>query len=99
MRAAFCVAALLAMACLLLRASRVGLAGDFVDPIGKISAQDEALYSNSSISAALHGGWLTPRFMGRFALYKPPLLVWASGLSARVFGIGRIGLRFPVALF
>ena len=83
MQRALCAVALLALACLLLRAARVGLAGDYVDPIGKITAQDEALYANSAIRMARQGNWLTPMFMGRLALYKPPLLMWAAGLSAR----------------
>src|SRR5262249_8204430 len=98
MRAAFCAVALLALVCVLLRASRVGLAGDYLDPIGKVSAQDEALYANSAIRMARHGGWLTPKFMGRYALYKPPLLPWTSGIAARVLGISRISLRLPSAL-
>src|SRR3954454_24726574 len=88
MRRAFCAVALLALACLLPRAARVGLAGDYVDPIGRVTAQDEALYAHSAIAMAKPGGdWLTPRFMGRFALYKPPMLLWTAALSARVFGI------------
>jgi len=99
MRLVFCAVALLALACLLVRSSRVGLAGDYVDPIGKITAQDEALYAHSAIRMATLGGWLTPMFLGRFGLYKPPLLLWAAGVSARILGITRIGLRLPVALF
>jgi 4-amino-4-deoxy-L-arabinose transferase-like glycosyltransferase len=98
MRRALCAVALLALACLLVRAARVGLAGDYVDSIGKITAQDEALYAHSAIRMARQGNWLTPQFMGRFALYKPPLLMWASGLSARVLGVSRLSLRIPVAL-
>jgi hypothetical protein len=98
MRRAFCAVAVLALACLLVRAARVGLAGDYVDPISKISAQDEALYASSSIRMAHGGGWLTPRFMGRLALYKPPLLMWLSGLSARILGVSALALRLPVAL-
>ena len=36
--------------------------------------------------------------MGRFALYKPPLLPWAAGFSARIAGVSRLALRLPVAL-
>src|SRR5436305_12986743 len=91
MRRAFCAVALLAIACLLPRAARVGLAGDYVDPVGKITAQDEALYAHSAIAMAKPGGdWLTPHFMGRFALYKPPILLWTAALSARVFGINHL---------
>jgi hypothetical protein len=71
MRLAFCAVAVIALACLLVRAGRVGMAGDYLDPIGKIGAQDESLYAHSAIRMAEHGGWLTPRFMGRYALYKP----------------------------
>src|SRR5262245_36767984 len=98
MRAAFCMVAVLALACTLIRAARVGIAGDYVDPVGRVTAQDEALYSNSASRMAQHGGWLTPEFMGRYALYKPPLLPWIAGFSARLFGVSRIGLRLPVAL-
>src|ERR1041384_7313627 len=98
MRAAFCAIALLALACLLIRAARVGIAGDYVDPVGHLRAQDEALYANSAIRMAQSGEWLTPKFMGRYALYKPPLLAWLAGLSARGVGISRTGLRLPIAL-
>src|SRR5262249_53349361 len=55
-------------------------------------------YAHSAIRMALQGGWLTPVFMGRYGLYKPPLLMWASGISARLLGVSRLGLRLPVAL-
>jgi hypothetical protein len=99
MRTAFCAVALLALACLLIRAARVGVAGDYIDPISKITAQDEALYGHSAIAMARDGDWLTPRFMGRFALYKPPLLVWAAGACSKVFGVSPLSLRLPVAIF
>lgn len=98
MRRAFLAVVLLALACLLIRAARVGLAGDYLDPVAKISAQDEALYSHSAIRMAQQGSWLTPMFMGRLALYKPPLLVWVAGLSTRILGVSRVALRLPVAL-
>lgn len=95
---ALSVVAFLALACLLLRSARVGLAGDYVDPVGKITAQDEALYANTAIHMATAGDWLTPHFMGRYALYKPPLLYWVSALSSRVLGVSRLALRLPIAL-
>ena len=95
---AFLAVASLALLFLLVGAARVGLAGDYADPVHRITAQDEALYAASAIHAATAGGWLTPRFMGRYALYKPPLLIWAAGLSARVLGISRLALRLPSAL-
>jgi hypothetical protein len=98
MRRSFGAVALLALACLLVRSARVGLAGDYVDPVSKVTAQDEALYAHSAIRAARQGGWLTPIFMGRYGLYKPPLLMWVSGLSVRILGVSRLALRLPVAL-
>ena len=98
MKRALWAAALLSLTCLMIRADRVGMAGDYVDPIGRIAAQDEALYANSAIGMARNGQWLTPVFMGRFALYKPPLLDWMAGIAARMGGISRLALRLPVAL-
>ena len=98
MKPAFCAVAVLALACLLWRAARVGMAGDYVDPLSKIAAQEEALYAHSAIDMARYGHWLTPRFMGGYALYKPPLLMWLAAASARLAGISRLPLRFPVAL-
>jgi hypothetical protein len=99
MRRAFCAVALLALACLLVRAARVGLTGDYIDPVGKIAAQDEGYYANQAIAMAREGGWLTPRFMGRYTLFKPPLEVWAAAVSSKILGVSRLGLRLPVAIF
>jgi 4-amino-4-deoxy-L-arabinose transferase-like glycosyltransferase len=98
MKRALCAVALLALACLLVRAARVGLAGDYIDPIGKITSQDEASYAHTAIAMAHHGDWLTPRFMGRYALYKPPLLVWTAAVSSKLFGVSRLSLRLPIAI-
>ena len=98
MRRALCGVALLALACLLVRAARVGIAGDYIDPISKITSQDEAMYAHSAIVMAREGDWLTPRFMGRYALYKPPLLVWAAAASGKLLGVSRVSLRLPIAL-
>src|SRR5690349_4820287 len=86
---------LLSMAVLLVRAAVVGLDGDYVDPVSKITAQDEVLYAHSAIQMAQRGDWLTPTFLRRLALYKPPLLAWTSGFSARLLGVSRISLRLP----
>jgi hypothetical protein len=98
MRLSFWAVVLAAFAILLVRAARVELAGDYLDPVAKISAQDEALYSHNAIRTARHGHWLTPRFMGRFALYKPPLAVWFAAASAKLFGVSRLALRLPGVL-
>ncbi len=75
-----------------------GIASGYVDPVTKIAAQDEAVYSHSAIQMAQHGGWLTPIFMDRFALYKPPMLYWASALSMKLLGVNPFSLRLPSLL-
>ncbi len=44
---------------------------------------------------AEHGEWLTPVFLDRFALYKPPLLYWASALSMKLLGVNPFSIRLP----
>jgi 4-amino-4-deoxy-L-arabinose transferase-like glycosyltransferase len=90
-----CAVAAVGLLVLGLRAGRIGLAGDELDPVGHISAQDEALYAHSAIAMAQGQGWLTPMFMGRYGLYKPPLLMWASGMSAKLLGVSTFSLRLP----
>src|SRR5579862_1598239 len=79
-------------------ASAPGIATAYVDPLAHIQAQDEALYGSSSLEMARHGGWMTPHFLGRYALYKPPLLYWLSALSAKIVGPGALALRIPSIL-
>jgi hypothetical protein len=73
-----------------------GVAAGFLDPIARTEPQDEALYAHSSARMARYGEWLTPRFLGRYGLYKPPLLMWLSGASLKTLGISRVWLRLPV---
>jgi len=49
-----CLVAALALACLLVRAARVGIAGDYIDPVGKVAAADEARYADGAVRMA-HG--------------------------------------------
>lgn len=94
MRLALTLVAVLSLACLLPRAARVPLAGDYLDPVGHVVAQDETLNAASSLRMARQGDWLTPFFRGG----PPPLLFWLSAASARAFGGSRLALRLPVAL-
>ncbi len=80
------------------RVEETRIGSGYIDPIGKIQAQDEAVYTSASIRMAEQGGWMTPVFLDRFFLYKPPLLYWLSGLSARTFGIRNRNLRLPSIL-
>lgn len=83
---------------LLVRAARVEIGGDYLDLVARIPAQDEPFYSNSAIHMATEGDWLTPRFMDRYSLFKPPLMTWLAAASAHVFGVSRLSLRLPLAL-
>ena len=74
------------------------VAATYSDPVAHIRAQDESQYVHASLEIANHGGWLTPQFLGRFYLLKPPLLIWATGISLRIFGINPVAIRLP-ALF
>ncbi|MBL8229906.1 MAG: glycosyltransferase family 39 protein [Bryobacterales bacterium] len=77
---------------------RTPLADGYVDTVGRIAAQDEALYSHIALRMASDGEWLTPKFLGRLALFKPPLLYWASAASVRFFGNPVFALRLPSLL-
>jgi hypothetical protein len=79
-------------------AGSAGLATAWVDPVARIQAQDEALYASISLGMVSTHHWLTPRFMGRLALFKPPLFYWLSAISAKVWGPSALALRVPSLL-
>jgi 4-amino-4-deoxy-L-arabinose transferase-like glycosyltransferase len=87
-----------ALALLSVRAVHVRIADTFLDPVGKVDAQDEAMYASNAWNMARHGNWLTPVYQGRYGLYKPPLLAWLAGASAKVFGDSAFAVRLPVLL-
>ena len=73
-----------------------GIASGYIDPILHFGAQDEATYTREAITMARDGGWMTPTFLGRWIFEKPPLLMWLSAASMKIFGIGRLPARLPV---
>lgn len=70
----------------------------YVDPVSRIQAQDEALYGATSLEMAGHGDLLTPHFLGRYALYKPPLFYWLSAICIKILGPIPFALRSPSLL-
>ena len=74
----------------------VGIASGYIDPVMQLGAQDEATYTREAITMARDGGWMTPDFLGRWVFEKPPLLMWLSAVSMKLFGIGRVSARMPV---
>lgn len=83
---------------LFLSQSPYGLALAPLDPIAGTPAQDEALYAHGIARMAHGGDWLTPRFLGRALIVKPPLLAWLSAAALRTFGRHLWALRLPSAL-
>ena len=76
--------------------TNVGMASGVVDPILHAGAQDEAVYGHAAARMVRTGYWMTPIFLDRFMLNKPPLLMWAGAASMRLFGINPLALRLPV---
>lgn len=76
-----------------------GIASPFSDPVIRMRAQDEAVYVNCALSMIADGDWLTPHFLGRPFLFKPPLLYWLSAVSAKVFGSRLLAVRLPALVF
>jgi hypothetical protein len=69
-------------------------AGELVAGEG-VNAQDEAVYTHAALTMVERGDWITPRFLGRYFLYKPPLVYWSGGLSAWLFGEQAWAVRLP----
>jgi 4-amino-4-deoxy-L-arabinose transferase-like glycosyltransferase len=88
----------LALAILCLKVTFGSVGAGYVDPIGQIRSQDEAVYSHTAIRMATKGDWLTPYFLERFALYKPPLFYWLTAFCVKLFGISVISLRLASVL-
>lgn len=75
-----------------------GMVTGYIDPVRKLGAQDEAVYTREAIHMALYGDWMTQTFLDRFVLFKPPLLMWLSGLSVKLLGVNSVGVRLPAIL-
>jgi len=73
-----------------------GMASGYVDPLLHAGSQDEAVYGHAAASMLRTGHWMTPVFLDRFMLNKPPLLMWAGAVSMRLAGIHPVALRLPV---
>lgn len=78
--------------------SETGLASGSIDTVGGIAAQDEAVYSHIALRMADEGDWLTPKFLGRYVLFKPPLLYWASAVAVKLIPDTPLALRLPSIL-
>ncbi len=75
-----------------------GIATGYIDSVRQLGAQDEAVYTREAIHMAVQGDWMTQTFLYRFVLFKPPLLMWLSGFSTKLFGVASLPLRLPSIL-
>jgi 4-amino-4-deoxy-L-arabinose transferase-like glycosyltransferase len=74
---------------------RASVGTAYSDPFSNLRAQDECTYANSALGLAHAGGWLTPKVLGRYLLFKPPLLLWMAGFCLKIFGQSLWALRLP----
>jgi hypothetical protein len=74
---------------------RSGIASQYCDPLSRIGSQDDAIYAREAIEMASGGDWLTPTYLGRYALNKPPMLDWLAAASIRLLGVSAWSLRVP----
>lgn len=77
---------------------RAKVAAPISDPVGGYRSQDESLFANSSMTMIVEGHWITPRFLGRIYLLKPPLQLWLSAVSMKLLGISLFALRLPMLI-
>ncbi len=54
--------------------SSAGMASGYVDPLLRAGAQDEAVYGHAAARMVRGGHWMTPVFLDRYLLNKPPLI-------------------------
>lgn len=73
---------------------------------GRLHQWDEGLYANAARHMIQRGDWLIPHLytfpdpgLGyQPFLEKPPMVLWAQGVSMSLFGVDRFAARLPVAL-
>src|ERR1035437_7186370 len=95
-RTAWMVAVFLIAATLLgFGISRASVGTAYLDSVGKLRPQDESTFTSMALTLVNGGDWLTPRLLGRYLMYKPPLLIWLSDLSMRLLGVSLLALRLP----
>ena len=59
---------------------------------------NEGFYAQVAREMALRGDFITPRANGLFFFDKPPLALWCSAASIKVFGTNEFAVRLPVAI-
>lgn len=60
---------------------------------------DESIYAQVSKEALLSHNYFSFTFWGSHWFEKPPLMIWATMLGYKIFGINELGARFFVPVF
>src|SRR4051812_33745510 len=58
---------------------------------------DEPRYAEIAREMFVSGDWISPRLCGCLWFEKPALVYWMSGLGYRLFGVGELAARLPIA--
>jgi 4-amino-4-deoxy-L-arabinose transferase-like glycosyltransferase len=64
----------------------------------KLQSWDEAIYAQSAKEMIQTGDWLTPHWNQEKFLQKPPLTIWATAISFRIFGVNEFAARLFASL-
>ncbi|MBI4352698.1 MAG: glycosyltransferase family 39 protein [Candidatus Omnitrophica bacterium] len=65
---------------------------------GSLASWDEAIYASVAKEVFQSGGWLRFTFGGDLWFDKPPLCIWATALSYKLFGVSEFSARLFPAL-
>ncbi len=66
---------------------------------GIFESVDEIYYMEAAREMVLSGRWMVPAFNQEAFLDKPPLYIWLSALSCKVFGTTLLAVRLPAIGF
>ena len=57
----------------------------------------DAVQAEAAREMAVHGGWMMPHVNGVRSPQTPPLLVWMTAASFKLFGVSDVAARLPLA--
>ncbi|MCX5713353.1 MAG: glycosyltransferase family 39 protein, partial [Candidatus Omnitrophica bacterium] len=66
---------------------------------GSLTTWDEAVYANISGTILKTGDWVVMHDGGRPWFDKPPLYMWCTAISYKIFGVSEFSVRLTSALF
>lgn len=63
-----------------------------------LQSWDEAIYAQSAKEMVQTGDWITPHWNQEKFFQKPPLAIWATAISFRIFGVNEFAARLFAAI-